>query len=216
MSTKIALVIGATGLVGQALVHQLAQTESIGKVVAFTRRSVSYSSAKIDNQIIDFDLLEGYTPLFQGDYLFSCMGTTRKQAGSIEAQRKVDVDYQFNAAKLAVGNGVRHYLLISSSGANAKSNNAYLKMKGELEQKIQTLPFNRISIFQPSLLLGKRTNVRMGEKFASWVMPAFCQIPGLRRFRPITDEQVAARMIWVSQNPGPPVEFYTLDEIFMP
>ncbi len=79
--------------------------------------------------------------------MFSCLGTTHKQAGSIEAQRKVDLDYQYEAAQLAAGQGVRHYLLVSSFRADADSDNAYLKMKGELEKRVQNLPFERISIF---------------------------------------------------------------------
>ena len=109
----------------------------------------------------------------KGDVLFSCLGTTKKQAGSIAAQRIVDFDYQLQIAQIAVENGVPHYLLVSSSGANAKSRAAYMKMKGELEEQVKALPFQRISIFQPSLLLGDRPESRFGEQLAALFMPAF-------------------------------------------
>ena len=109
---------------------------------------------------------------------------------------------------------MNHYLLVSSSGANAESGNAYLRMKGELEQRVQSLPFQRISIFQPSLLLGRRAVPRPGEKFWSRILPPLCVLPGLRRFRPIRAEQVAAKMVQVSQRPGPSREWFRLDEIF--
>ena len=212
---KTAIVIGATGLVGSALVNHLADADHIDKVITFTRRPVKHSSVKIFNQVVDFDSLEDFASLFSSDYLFSCLGTTKKQAGSVKAQRKVDLDYQFNAARLAADNGVHHYLLVSSSGADKKSNNPYLQMKGELEQRVQSLPFERISIFQPSLLLGQRTDFRLGEKLGSLVLPLLCKIPGLRKFRPITGRQVAFKMLWVSQRSGDSREWFRLDEIFI-
>lgn len=210
-----AIVIGATGLVGSALVNQLADADHINKIITLTRRPAGHSSSKVHNHVIDFDHLEDYAALLKADYLFSCLGTTRKQAGSIAAQYTVDYDYQLKAAQLAADNSVCHYLLVSSSGANHKSKSPYLKMKGELEQKIKSLPFDRISIFQPSLLLGKRSDFRLGEKAGSWVLPALGLIPGLKRFRPITGEQVAAKMVQVSRQASSGLNWFRLDEIFL-
>lgn len=212
---KIAIVIGATGLVGRALVEHLADADHISKIITLTRRSAKHLSPKVFNQVVDFDHLDDYAESFNGDFLFSCLGTTIKQAGSIAAQRKVDLGYQFKAAEIAVNNGVDHYLLVSSSGANEQSNNEYLKMKGVLEQKIKILPFKRISIFQPSLLLGQRTDFRLGEKIGSWVMIALGILPWLRRFRPITGEQVAARMVLTTLQSGRPIDLFRLDDIFI-
>ena len=209
-----AIVIGATGLVGRSLVDQLAEADHVDSIVTLTRRPAMHSSAKVDNQVIDFDHPEDYAALFKGDLLFSCLGTTRKKAGSIAAQRIVDLEYPYKAAQLAAEQGVRHYLLISAAGADPNSKNPYLRMKGELEKKVQTLPFNRISIFQPSLLLGKREEVRVGEKIGGWILPVISIIPGLRRFRPIAAERVAGKMVRVSRQPGRPIEWFRLDEIF--
>jgi uncharacterized protein YbjT (DUF2867 family) len=211
---QTAIVIGATGLVGQSLVAQLAAADVIDKVVTLTRRPAVHPSAKVRNRVVDFDHLDVHAGAFAGDLLFSCLGTTRKRAGSIAAQRIVDVEYQYKAAELAAAQGVRHYLLVSSSGAQAGSRNAYLKMKGELEQRVQRLSFERISIFQPSLLLGQRAEPRPAEKLWSWILPPLCALPGLRRYRPIRAEQVAAKMVQVSQRPGPALEFFRFDEIF--
>ncbi|BDY06428.1 NAD(P)H-binding protein [Ferrimonas sp. YFM] len=212
--SQTAVVIGATGVVGRALVDQLSRQPNIQQVRTLTRRPAPHSSPKVDNRVIDFDHLSQYADLMKGDLLFSCLGTTRKQAGSIDAQRKVDYSYQWRVAELAAEQGVGHYLLVSSSGADPKSKSPYLKMKGELEQRVRSLPFNRISVFQPSLLLGQRSDFRAGEALAALVMPTLCLLPGLRRFRPIRGEQVAAKMVAVSQSPGHPVETFRLDEIF--
>ncbi|TEW50174.1 NAD(P)H-binding protein [Psychromonas algicola] len=213
--SKVAIVIGATGLIGSALVEKLIDATHVSKIITLTRKPISYASPKVFNEVVDFENLALYAELLKGDLLFSCLGTTLKQAGSIEAQRKVDLDYQFNAAEIAANNGVKHYLLVSSAGANQTSNKAYLKMKGELEHVIKSLPFHRISIFQPSLLIGHREHFRWGEKIGSWLLPVLCFLPWLKRYRPISGEQVAAKMIQVSTQAGNPLEFFCLDEIFL-
>ncbi|WP_042151676.1 MULTISPECIES: NAD-dependent epimerase/dehydratase family protein [unclassified Pseudoalteromonas] len=211
---KTAIVLGATGLIGQNLTLKLAQQSHINKVIAVTRKTVDYSHPKIENQVVDFSLLEQYSQTFLGDILFSCLGTTKKQAGSTEAQRIIDVDYQLTAAKLAANNGVSEYFLVSSSGSNATSKNAYLQMKGELENKIMGLGFERICIFQPSLLLGERNHVRIGEKLGSWILPTLCKLPILKRFKPIYGAQVATKMCQVSAQQTVGIMRYTLDECF--
>ncbi|MFC6979937.1 hypothetical protein [Microbulbifer taiwanensis] len=126
----------------------------------------------------------------------------------------MDVDYQLRAAQLAADKGVGHYLLVSSSGADVESRSAYLKMKGDLDQAVLQLPFERISIFRPSLLLGEREELRIGEKLGGWLLPLLCTLPGLRRYRPIHGEQVAAKMVAVSAQPGSGVETFALDQLF--
>lgn len=211
---KTAIVLGATGLIGQNLTLKLAQESHINKVIAVTRKTVDYAHPKIENQVVDFSLLEQYSQTFSGDILFSCLGTTKKQAGSTAAQRIIDVDYQLTAAKLAANNGVSEYFLVSSSGSNVASKNAYLQMKGELENKIIDLGFERICIFQPSLLLGERNHFRIGERLGSWILPTLCKLPILQRFQPIYGAQVATKMCQVSAQQTVGIMRYTLDECF--
>lgn len=209
-----AVVIGATGLVGSQLVDRLANEKDIETVVAVTRRPVEYKSEKVMNAVINFDALEKHREIFSGDVLFSCLGTTLKQAGSIEAQRQIDFEYQYEIAKIAAENKVNHYMLVSSSGANANSKSPYLKMKGELEQAVSALPFERISILQPSLLTGERESFRLAETVGNWVFPVLCKLPPLKKYRPISGDQVAKKMLLVSLSAGESKQIYQLDEIF--
>lgn len=209
-----AIVLGATGLVGSKLVDRLVKETDIGQVIAVTRRPVKYKSKKIINQVINFDQLEKHRDIFTGDVLFSCLGTTLKQAGSIAAQRQVDFEYQYEIAKIAAENKVSHYILVSSSGASSKSKSSYLKMKGDLENAVSLLPFKRISILQPSLLIGARESFRLGETVGSWVLPVLCKLPWLKKYRPISADDVAKKMLSLSLSAGNPKEVYRLDEIF--
>lgn len=211
---KKAIVLGATGLIGHNLIDQLCISDHVDQVIAVTRRPFDHGSDKVINQVVDFERLDDVASVFQGDYLFSCLGTTKKQAGSIQAQRRVDLDYQSKVAEIAAMNGVNHYLLVSSSGANEKSRSSYLQMKGELERKVMSLSFKRISIFQPSLLLGNRPESRLGEHIGSLLLPALCMIPGLRRYRPIAGSEVALKMLLISQQQEEHLATYKLDEVF--
>ena len=214
-TNKIAIVIGGTGVVGRELVQQLAAADFITEVGSLTRRPIEYSDSKISNHVIDFDQLDQHADLFKGDLFFSCLGTTKKAAGSIAAQRRVDLDYQLDCAKLAKSNGVTHYLLVSSSGANRHSLLAYPKMKGQLEHGVKQLGFDRVTILQPSLLLGEREDSRLGEEIGAVVLPLLTLLPGLSKARPIRGDQVAQRMVEEAATNGAGVETLTLDQIFV-
>jgi len=212
---KTAIVLGATGLVGKNLIRQLAGESSFEKVISVTRRPIKYTYEKVLNEVISFDHMNEAGNIFKGDVLFSCLGTTKKQAGSLQNQRIVDFDFQYQAAKISAQNGVAHYVLVSSSGANKNSSSPYLKMKGELEDEVMTLPFKKISILQPSLLVGERKEVRFGEAFASWVLPILCKLPPLKRYRPISGDAVARKMVSIGLSQRSSREIYALDEIFI-
>jgi len=219
---KTALVIGATGLIGRHLVDELIASDTFSKVTALTRKPLLVNSNKFENYVIDFEQLEEYaentsqrsSEIFSVDVLFSCLGTTKKQAGSIQAQRKVDLDYQYEAASIARQQGVTEYFLVSSSGASANSPSAYLRMKGQLEGKVLALDFPRSVIFRPSLLLGKRAEQRLGESLGARVMPLLKYIPLLKIYRPIQGAQVAIKMRREAEKQGLGNESYNLAELF--
>ncbi|MCO1334412.1 NAD-dependent epimerase/dehydratase family protein [Microbulbifer sp. OS29] len=211
-----AIIIGATGLIGRHLTEQLASENTFAEIHTLTRRPLLPTNPKVHNHVVNFEQLGNFSSLFEADTLFSCLGTTLKQAGSLAAQYQVDVEYQYQAATLAAQAGVRHYLLVSSSGANPKSFGSYLRIKGELEEKIKTLPFEQICILQPSLLLGNRNHFRPGEQLSGLLLPLLCRLPGLQRFRPIAGAAVAAKMVRLSQQEGKGIETFSLDQLFTP
>ena len=150
---KTAIIIGATGLVGSHLLKELLSDEIFEKVKVFGRRSVGYKHPKLQEFICDFEQLYKTKENITGDILFSSLGTTLKQAGSKDQQYKVDFTYQYEFASLAAQNGVQQYILVSSASANERSKMFYLRIKGELEQKVQALEFSSVQIIQPSGLV---------------------------------------------------------------
>lgn len=158
-----ALIIGATGATGKELTKQLLDNPAFLEVVIFVRKSPNMSHPKLKVEIIDFDKLESYQDKITGDVLFSCLGTTLKQAGSKDAQYLIDYTYQYNFANIAKQNGIQHYVLISADMANANAKTFYSKIKGKLDNAVMALNFEKFTIFRPPLLIRENSD-RFGEK----------------------------------------------------
>ncbi len=143
---------------------------------------------------MDFEQPNEWKNLVKGDVAFSCLGTTLKTAGSKEAQKKVDVDYQYNFAKIARENGVEDYILVSAYGANSKSKIFYSRMKGELEDEVKKLHFNKITIFQPGMLERKNTQ-RTGEVLGGKIIKFANKFGMLESQKPLPTSVLAQAMI---------------------
>jgi uncharacterized protein YbjT (DUF2867 family) len=211
---KTALLIGATGLVGSQLLSQLLSDERFGKVIAFGRRPLETAHPKLEARVIDFAAPESWSGLVRGDAAFSALGTTIKQAGTKEAQKKVDYDYQLAFARAAAKGGVPTYVLCSSASANAASSMFYSRIKGELDRDVQALGFERVRILRPSLLSGDRKQARTGEKIGSALLGAVNALGLARKYREIHGDVVAKAMINAALDPAPGTRIFTLDEIF--
>ena len=189
-----ALVIGATGATGRDLVNQLLTDKDYDEVNVFVRRPLAVESPKLKTHIVDFEKPEEWKDLVDGDVAFSCLGTTLKAAGSKEAQRKVDYDYQYNFAKAAKENEVEDYILVSSYGANPKSKIFYSRMKGELEQSIKALHFNKLMIFQPGML-DRKDSERTGEVLGGKIIKFANKFGVLTQQKPLPTAVLAKAMI---------------------
>lgn len=189
-----ALVIGATGATGKDLVSQLLTDNGYNEVNVFVRRPLAVENPKLKTHIVNFDKPEEWKDLVKGDVAFSCLGTTLKAAGSKEAQRKVDYDYQYNFAKAAKENEVEDYILVSSYGANPKSKIFYSRMKGELEQSIKDLHFNKLTIFQPGML-ERKDSERTGEVLGGKIIKFANKFGVLTQQKPLPTEVLAKAMI---------------------
>lgn len=211
---KTALVVGATGLVGGALLENLSNDARFASIIAISRRPLLGYPDKVRNIVIDFESLDEQAEAFNVDCVFSCLGTTRKDAGSLAAQRIVDYDYQLQAARLARPAGAKHFLLVSSSGARSESRNGYLKMKGELEVAIKMLDFECLTILQPSLLVGTRERSRFGERVGEWLLRALNSLGLMKAYQPISGNQVAQALVYLACEQKEKIKVLRLDKIF--
>lgn len=213
---KIALVVGATGLIGNHLTKKLLNSKQYDLIRVFTRRSLNIVDPKFEENIVDFNNIESWKDMIKGDVLFSSLGTTIKKAGSREAQYKIDFSYQYDIAKFGAENGVEKYVLVSSLGADSKSKNFYLRIKGELEESVKQLKFENLIIFQPSLLLGEREEKRFGETIGAFLAKGVIPLlPVLKKYRPIEGAAVAQAMInSVQKSSLEKLQTYAYDQIF--
>jgi len=163
-------------------------------VDVFTRRQLGISHEKLCAHIINFDKPEEWRSLVVGDVLFSCLGTTKKAAGSKEAQWKVDYEYQYRFAKIAKENGVPQYVLVSSESASAKSPFFYMKMKGQLEDAVKMLDFSKLIIFNPPLL-SRENSDRKGEIIGEKLINLFNKIGLFRSLKPLSTKLLAEAML---------------------
>ena len=115
----------------------------------------------------------------------------------------MDYGYQYEVARRAAARGVPHYVLVSSWGAKPKARSFYPRMKGELEEAAQALPFRHISILRPPLLL-RPGSTRGGERLAAAVLRGLSALGLLRAFRPMPTSVVARCMhaLSTSQHSG--------------
>lgn len=190
---RSAIVAGATGLIGRALVQLLLEEPAYESVTALVRRSTGINHPKLRERLVDYNDLAHADIDWTGADVYCALGTTIKKAGSRQAFRQVDYEYPLALGRVAAAAGASQLLLVSSIGANSASRNFYLRVKGEVEEALRSLDFPALHLFRPSLLLGKREEFRLGERLASVVAPLFAGLMG--KYRPVEARVVAEAMI---------------------
>jgi uncharacterized protein YbjT (DUF2867 family) len=203
MIQKSALILGSTGLVGSHLLNQLLLDPRYDSITCLVRKPLAKSAYsdpfnKIKPVVIDFDNFQDYQGYFSVDHVFCCLGTTIKTAGSKQAFRRVDFEYVHVAAQLARAQRAKGFVWISSVGADAKSSNFYLRVKGELENAIMRMPqLDHAAAVRPSLLLGERSEQRFLENLGQNLAPLLSPLMKgpLKKYKPVSAAQVARQMI---------------------
>lgn len=207
MNTSPVLLAGATGLVGAEVLRQLLiGTTGKSAIVAPSRRALDIADPRLMAPVVDLesasadaviedaikDHANGHVETF-----ICCLGTTIKAAGSREAFIAVDRELVLRLARLARAHGARHAILVSSAGSSRQSGNFYLRVKGEVEDAMEKLGFERLDILRPGLLLGERNQRRPAEALFRVLAPAsnlLLQGKRLRSYRAV-EVAVLARAI---------------------
>src|SRR5690606_11170153 len=199
LQRKIAIIAGASGLVGGNLLELLLQSPDYGRVISLGRRKLEIENPKLEQIITDFSDIKKYEFWTEADVVFCCVGTTIKKAKSQENFRKVDVGIPQALMDAAQLSNIKFHL-ISSIGANAESKNFYLRTKGEVESMLKLSGIEEVHIYRPSILLGVRKEQRVGEKLGivinslfSWLL-----VGKLKKYRGISAAHLAKKMMLFS------------------
>ncbi|WP_075351480.1 NAD-dependent epimerase/dehydratase family protein [Algoriphagus marinus] len=214
---KIAILSGTSGLVGMQLLHQLLQNPAYDYVLSVGRRKLSLKHGKLIQISGDMNMIKTWdldSKLSEEDlggenhqirialienkaeiHGFCALGTTIKQAGSKEDFFKIDHDMVIEFAKWTRSLGTAKFLYVSSSGASSDSSIFYSQTKGKTEDDLKAIGFDFVGLFRPSLLLGNRSEFRLGEQLATIAMKPLVWLKLFKNIRPIYDYQVAKGMV---------------------
>jgi len=206
-SARVALLAGASGLIGRALLPLLNASPSYAHTHVLVRRAAAGAAAdaRTTRHVVDFAQLSTLPPI---DDCYIALGTTIKVAGSQAAFREVDFDFVVNTALAARAAGATRLAVVSALGADAHSSVFYNRVKGEMQAAIGALGFESVVIAQPSLLLGDRAAIgqppRNAEVWAARLLaPAMWLVP--RSVRPIAAGKVAAALLTATLEARPGV-----------
>lgn len=169
---RIALV-GATGLIGSQVIEACMGRSDV-RLVAVARREVKLpKGARMELFVADPDKWGEVFEALRPTALISALGTTWKKSGqSEEAFRAVDQDLVLATARAAKAAGIERMVSVSSVGADARSKNFYLRVKGEVENELSKVGFKRLDLLRPGLLKGPRDNDRrLGERLGIIASP---------------------------------------------
>jgi uncharacterized protein YbjT (DUF2867 family) len=217
MKELTAVVLGASGLTGSLLVQNLLNDKDFKTVRVLVRNSIKIAHPKLQQYLVDFNDKNDFTQkMGEGDVIFSCIGTTQKKVKSNKVlYEKIGHDIPVNAANIGIAHHFKKFLIISSVGANEKSSNFYLSLKGKTENSLKKIPFESISIFQPSLLNGKRNELRFKEQFAQAIMDllSFLFLGPFSKYHAIGANTVAAAMVYESKKNKSGIYYYHYDQM---
>jgi uncharacterized protein YbjT (DUF2867 family) len=216
MTTRKALIVGATGLVGDFCLQALLNDPSYSEVIALVRRPILKTHRKLKTVVTRFGNLQVDLSNVHADDVYCCLGTTIKKAGSQEAFKKIDLELVVTVADVMKNQGAEQFLVVSAMGANKDSKVFYNRTKGEMEAALQDLGYPCLRIIRPSLLLGPREEFRLGERIGVILTPLLKPFlrGSLKRYRPVEAEKVAQFMVKVARDePISGVHVYESDMI---
>jgi uncharacterized protein YbjT (DUF2867 family) len=194
---KTAIILGASGLTGGILLQKLIEDDRYEHIKLFSRSKIEGVHNKASQYIGDLLKLEEFEADFTADEVYCCIGTTTKKTPDKDLYRQIDYGIPVSAAKLSKINDIRTFLVMSSMGANLKSNVSYSKMKGEMERDVVQQRIENTFILRPSLIGGERKEHRLLEKIALSVFKIIQPLfrGSFKHYKIIEPEHIAQTMI---------------------
>jgi uncharacterized protein YbjT (DUF2867 family) len=200
------LVVGATGLVGDAFLRQSKTHQQQLKITALVRKPGRLPADSAVEVVAPNDQWPEIIASLRPEAVFCALGTTIRQAGSQAAFRGVDFELVAAVAGAAKSAGARHFVTVSSTMANARARSFYLKTKGEAEEALIAEGFERLDLLRPGLLKGDRREFRLGERIGAAASPIVDRLllGPFKKFRSVHADTVAlaALNLLTTKEPG--------------
>ena len=204
------VMLGASGAVGGAVLKALYVHPQAHQLTLLVRRNLpSVKSVKTRQHTVDVFDPARYQHLLAGHHAAVCtFGVGESSKVSNDEFIRVDKTAVLAFATACKAAGVRHFELLSAVAANAQSPSFYLRIKGELNQALVALDFERLSLFQPSMILTptNRYGLMQGLTLAVWPKLQPLLAGPLRKYRGIAVDDLGAAMAKNLFIPGSGVE----------
>jgi uncharacterized protein YbjT (DUF2867 family) len=210
LADRTAIILGASGSVGQALLNEVVRSGSFSRILLMTRRPLNLQlGALVEERLVpDMEpnklgqaVVDALREL-DGEVIgFSVLGVGAGTAKlSLEEHRAVDVDLNAAFARgLKASGKVQHLAFMSAMGANpnAKTTGSgaagmarYSRVKGEAEVAARSLGPAVVSIFRPAMIIGSQHTPWL----LSAVLPLFAWLTPAN-FRSIRTTEIAQAMV---------------------
>lgn len=210
-----ALILGATGLIGSAVLRLLVNNDRYSHIYVITRAELPFDDAKIYAITATEEDVLSKLENISVDHFYCCIGTTKNKVDSNEEYIKIDHDYPIKVGQYLKNNGCTTISIVTCVGANIDSSNFYLKLKGQVEASIIGLNFQSTNIYRPSLLIGKRNESRPLERIAQSLSPLLDLLAfgNYDKYQSVKATDVAAAMLNISLLDKPGIHIYHTKEI---
>ncbi|WP_022703269.1 NAD(P)H-binding protein [Pseudorhodobacter ferrugineus] len=191
------VMLGASGAVGgQALTQALALPD-VAQITSLGRRVLPLSNPKLHQEVVDVFDPTSYAAHLAGHRAAICtFGVGEPSKVSREEFLHVDKTAVLEFASACKAAGVQHFSLLSSVGVSSRSRSYFLRSKGELEDGLRWLEFERLSLFHPSIILTPTNRYGLSQGIILKVWPLLTPVlqGGLRKFRGVEVAKLGAAM----------------------
>lgn len=167
------VMLGATGAVGTEVVSTLIEMPELRSLTLLGRRKVegiSHDGLRQHRADI-FDPASYMMHLRGHDTAICTLGVGEPSKVSRDDFVRIDKLAVLDFAIACRKSGVRHFQLLGSIGSDASSRSFFLRTKGELEADLKTLGFQRLSLFQPSMILTPENRYGITQALTLWGWP---------------------------------------------
>jgi uncharacterized protein YbjT (DUF2867 family) len=194
---RTALVAGANGLTGSALVRLLVRGNDYARVHALTRRPLPLENPRLSNRILKYEELVARLAGTRCDDAFCCLGAAGGPRASAAELRRVDLELALAFARAARGAGASRLVVVTAAGAAPGARKEFLRAKGELEAALRELRFPALDLLQPGTVVGERPGGGVVDTLRHVVAPLVnLALPGrLAQTRWISGADLAAAML---------------------